>query len=119
WKPRLHEAESPRRIRGFESEIHFDSVRFAYPDAPEREVLKGVSFAVPKGKVVALVGASGAGKSSLVSLLPRIFDVSGGAIRVDGHDIRELSLEDLRALISVVSQDVFLFNDTIEANIRC
>jgi ABC-type multidrug transport system fused ATPase/permease subunit len=94
-------------------------VRFAYPDAPERNVLDGVSFSVPAGKVVALVGPSGAGKSSLVSLIPRIFDVTGGRIEIDGTDIHEYGLSDLRDLIAVVSQDVFLFNDTIEANIRC
>jgi ATP-binding cassette subfamily B protein len=65
------------------------------------------------------VGASGAGKSSLVSLLPRIFDVSGGVIQIDGRDVRDLRVSDLRSLISVVSQDVFLFNDTVAENIRC
>jgi subfamily B ATP-binding cassette protein MsbA len=94
-------------------------VAFAYPDAPDRPVLRDVSFTVPRGHAVALVGASGAGKSSLVSLVPRIFDVTGGAIRLDGRDIRELALEDLRRQVAVVTQDVFLFNDTIEENIRC
>jgi subfamily B ATP-binding cassette protein MsbA len=78
-----------------------------------------VSFEVPRGGVVALVGASGAGKSSLVSLVPRIFDVTGGAIRLDGVDVRELPLAKLREMVAVVSQDVFLFNDTIAENIRC
>lgn len=77
-----------------------------------------MSFEIPYGKVIALVGASGAGKSSLVSLIPRIFDVTAGRITIDGTDIRE-PLSDLRAQIAVVSQDVFLFNDTIEENIRC
>jgi subfamily B ATP-binding cassette protein MsbA len=119
WRPSLHEAANPARFGEFRDSIRFEGVRFAYPDAPAREVLHGVSFSLPRGKVVALVGASGAGKSSIVSLLPRIFDVTGGAIRVDGRDIRELDLEDLRRQIAVVSQDVFLFNDTIEENIRC
>ena len=119
WKTRLHEPEKPRAIRGFEREISLESVEFHYPDAPQRAVLNKVSFKVPRGKIVALVGPSGAGKSSLASLLPRIFDITGGAIRIDGHDIRDLALDDLRRLIAVVSQDVFLFNDTIEENIRC
>jgi subfamily B ATP-binding cassette protein MsbA len=119
WKPRLHESAAPKRIQGLEREIRFEDVRFAYPDAPDREILKGISLSVPKGKIVALVGASGAGKSSLASLLPRIFDVTGGSIRIDGADIREIALDDLRDCISVVSQDVFLFNDTIAENIRC
>lgn len=119
WKSRLHEPASPRSIAEFRESIRFDDVKFAYPDAPEREVLRGVSFEVKRGKVIAVVGASGAGKSSLVSLLPRIFDVSSGSIQIDGQDVRQLSLPDLRKQIAVVSQDVFLFNDTIAENIRC
>jgi subfamily B ATP-binding cassette protein MsbA len=119
WKPRMHEAEKPAPLKRFEREIRFDDVSFAYPDAPERPVLKRASFAVERGRVLALAGRSGAGKSSLVSLLPRIFDVTNGRILIDGQDIREVAVEDLRKLIAVVSQDVFLFNDTIEENIRC
>ncbi len=119
WKSNLIEKENPAPKKTFDSKISLEDVRFAYPDAKDREVLRGVSFDLQKGKTVALVGASGAGKSSLVNLLPRLFDVTGGAIKIDGRDIRDLSLADLRSLISVVSQDVFLFNDTIEENIRC
>jgi subfamily B ATP-binding cassette protein MsbA len=119
WRSNLHEPKTPLPLKTFTSEIRFENVNFAYPDAPERPVLKGASFAVQRGHVIALAGRSGAGKSSLVSLLPRIFDVTGGHIRIDGQDIREVSLEDLRSMIAVVSQDVFLFNDTIEENIRC
>jgi len=119
WKPHLHEAEKPVSVRGLDKEIKFENVYFAYPDTPSRAVLKGVNFTIPKGKVIALVGASGAGKSSLVNLLPRIFDVTGGTIRIDDVDIKEIITEDLRRLIAVVSQDVFLFNDTIAENIRC
>lgn len=92
---------------------------FAYPDAPQRVILNEVNFRIARNEVVALVGPSGAGKSSIVSLLPRIFDVTKGQIEIDGVDIRKFALDDLRKLISVVSQDVFLFNDTIEENIRC
>lgn len=119
YQPHYIEGPSPIPIKSFEREIRFSDVRFTYPDAPEREVLKGVSFTLPKGRVIALAGASGAGKSSVISLLSRIFDVSQGRIEIDGCDIRELSLEDLRRIIAVVTQDVFLFNDTIEENIRC
>jgi subfamily B ATP-binding cassette protein MsbA len=118
-KSHLGERASPVAIRNFEREIRVDDVSFAYPDAPTRPILKNISFTIPRGGVAALVGASGAGKSSFVSLMPRIFDVTGGAIRIDGTDIRDLALADLRQLIAVVSQDVFLFNDTIEENIRC
>lgn len=119
WRSNLHEPTSPLPLKTFARDIRFESVSFAYPDAPERPILKNATFSVERGHVLALAGRSGAGKSSLVSLLPRIFDVTSGRILIDGHDIRETSLEDLRSMIAVVSQDVFLFNDTIEENIRC
>jgi subfamily B ATP-binding cassette protein MsbA len=119
WKSRLRETPNPLTLNHFEREIKIDHVTFAYPDSPERQVLKNVSFTAKKGSITALVGASGAGKSSMVSLLPRIFDVTEGKIEIDGHDIRDYKLDDLRKQIAVVSQDVFLFNDTIEENIRC
>jgi ATP-binding cassette, subfamily B, bacterial MsbA len=119
WKTRLVEKPDAKSKTTFTGDIQLKDVRFAYPDAPEREVLRGISFKIPKGRSLALVGASGAGKSSLVSLLPRIFDVSSGKIEIDGIDVRDLKIEDLRSLISIVSQDVFLFNDTIAENIRC
>jgi subfamily B ATP-binding cassette protein MsbA len=119
WKPRLHEATDPKKLPGLSRELRLRDVSFAYPDQPARAVLKGVSFSVPRGHVIAVAGASGAGKTSLVSLIPRIFDVTGGSIEIDGVDVREFALEELRAKIAVVTQDVFLFNDTIEENIRC
>ena len=118
-KSHLVEKADAVSLKSFGNEVSVENVHFAYPDSPSRQVLKGISFKMPRGSVVALVGASGAGKSSFVSLMPRIFDVNEGAIRIDGTDIRDLALSDLRHLIAVVSQDVFLFNDTIEENIRC
>ncbi|MBC7385620.1 MAG: ABC transporter ATP-binding protein [Cryobacterium sp.] len=119
WKTRLVEKPDAIAKENFTRGISLRDVRFSYPDAPEREVLKGISLEIPKNHSIALVGASGAGKSSLVSLLPRIFDVTGGGIEIDGVDIRDLKISDLRSLISIVSQDVFLFNDTVAENIRC
>ncbi len=119
WEPHLYESPSPQPVNHLKNSIELKSVSFAYPDAPTRPILKKVSFSIPRGQAIAIVGASGAGKSSLVSLLPRIFDVTEGSIQIDGQDIRELALDDLRRMIAVVSQDVFLFNDTIEENIRC
>jgi ABC-type multidrug transport system fused ATPase/permease subunit len=119
WKSKLHEAESPRPVKTFRNSIQLKNVSFAYPDTPERLILKNISFTLLKGQTLALVGASGCGKSSLVSLIPRIFDSTVGLIEMDGVDIRQLSLDDLRKQIAVVSQDIFLFNDTIEENIRC
>ncbi len=128
WKP--HIASVPRgasrqkgseakRLKRFERDVVVSGISFAYPDASERKVLNDVSFEIKKGEVVALVGASGSGKSSFVNLITRIFDVNTGSISIDGHDIRSIPVEDLRSMIAVVSQDVFLFNDTIEENIRC
>jgi subfamily B ATP-binding cassette protein MsbA len=101
------------RVRG---DIEFDAVSFAYP-AGQGSALDGVSLHARPGEVVAIVGRSGSGKSTLVNLLPRFYDVSGGAVRIDGHDVREFELRNLREQIAVVSQEVVLFNDTIRANI--
>ena len=116
--------------------VELDHVRFRYPAAadvtvaslespsalggadPDRDVLLDVSLTIRPGETVALVGSSGSGKTSLASLIPRLYDVSGGAVRIDGHDVRDLTQESLRAAIGVVSQDPHLFHDTIGANLR-
>ena len=97
------------------AKIRFENVSFGYSD--DRQILKDVSFEVPSGKTVAVVGRSGSGKSTLVRLLFRFYDVSDGRITVDGQDIKNVSLESLHAAIGVVPQDTVLFNDTIEYNI--
>lgn len=119
WKNSLIKAKNPVHKTNLDSEINFKNVVFSYPDQPERTVLSDVSFTVPKGKVVALVGESGSGKSSLANLLPRLYDVNKGSIEIDGIDVRNLDINQLRDMVSVVSQDVFLFNETVENNIRC
>jgi len=96
--------------------VRFEDVRFAY-DA-ERPILKGLSFEVPAGKTVAIVGPSGGGKSTISRLLFRLYDVSGGKILIDGQDIRSVTQNSLRAAIGMVPQDTVLFNDTIRYNIR-
>jgi ATP-binding cassette, subfamily B, heavy metal transporter len=95
--------------------VRFDRVSFAYD--PARPILKDVSFEVPAGKTVAVVGASGAGKSTLARLLYRFYDVQGGAISIDGQDLRRVTQGTLRAAIGIVPQDTVLFNDTVEYNI--
>lgn len=114
------EAESIRSVAGaqdarFDDELRFDSVRFAYAEGPE--VLRGLSFRVKKGEKIALVGHTGAGKSTIVKLVNRMYDVTGGRILIDGVDIRELDLDALRRLSTAVPQDVFLFSGTLRENI--
>ncbi|MGJ3247646.1 MAG: ATP-binding cassette domain-containing protein [Elainellaceae cyanobacterium] len=96
--------------------IHFDHISFAYPGSSEA-VLTDVNLFLPKGKTLALVGASGAGKSTLADLLPRFYDPTAGHIRIDGIDLREFDLKTLRRSMGIVSQDAFLFNETIRNNI--
>ena len=97
-------------------EIRFDAVTFTYkPDAPP--VLDDVNLTARAGELVALVGGSGAGKTTLVNLLPRFFDATSGHVLLDGHDVRSCTLESLRAQIGLVTQETFLFNDTVAANI--
>ena len=85
---------------------------------PDRDVLDGLTIDILPGETVALVGVSGAGKSTLVSLIPRLYDVTSGAVRIDGQDVRDLTLESLRAAIGVVAQDPHLFHDSIGDNLR-
>lgn len=112
--PEPFSASEDVRLRG---DVSFDNVRFHYPSRPEIEVLAGVDFQANFGQKIALVGPSGAGKSTISSLLLRFYDVTGGAIRIDGKDIRDYSLEDLRGNMSIVPQDVILFGGSIRENI--
>jgi ATP-binding cassette subfamily B protein len=117
--------------------VEFDSVVFRYPPAsetaitsmeqnaglsiesdPDIDVLQGLSLSIASGETVALVGASGAGKSTTISLIPRLYDVTGGAVRIDGIDVRDLTLNTLRTSIGVVSQDPHLFHESIGDNLR-
>lgn len=104
---------SPTRVNG---DITFEDVSFRYRDQLD-DVLSGISVDIPAGQSVALVGRSGSGKSTMVSLLPRFYEYTGGDIRIDGHSLKEFSLQALRAQIALVTQNVVLFNDTIAANI--
>ena len=96
--------------------VEFDDVSFRYPGS-EREVLRGVSFAVEPGSTVAILGTTGSGKSTLVNLLPRFYDVTGGAVRLDGHDVRDVTLSSLRAQIGMVLQEARLFSGTVRDNV--
>ena len=103
----------PLQVNG--GEITLENVRFGYD--PDREILKGVSLTVPAGKTVAIVGSTGSGKSTIGRLLFRFYDVTGGALKIDGQDVREVTLSTLHDAIGVVPQDTVLFNDTIRYNI--
>jgi subfamily B ATP-binding cassette protein MsbA len=106
------------KLERFERSIVFDDVSFRYPNSPNGFLLHSVPLEVNAGEIMALVGPSGAGKTTLANLVPRFYDVTGGAIRIDGRDIRDFQLASLRAQIGIVAQDTFLFNDTVANNIR-
>jgi subfamily B ATP-binding cassette protein MsbA len=110
----IKDRESAESIAQLKEGVSFKNVSFAYE---EKQILKNLNFSVPKGKVIALVGPSGGGKSTIASLLPRFFDVSAGEIQLDGKDLRAYKLSDLRGLMGVVTQESILFNDTIFKNI--
>lgn len=133
--PMVRDKEDARAVRPGPLSVEFEKVNFAYPKAEEislaslesaakpemiesGEILKGISFHAPAGTLTALVGPSGAGKTTISSLLPRLYDVTSGAIRVGGDDIRDLKLESLRDSIGVVTQDAHMFHDSIAANLR-
>lgn len=104
-----------KAVSHLNGDIHFAGVTFGYEN--KDKVLRKVDLSIHAGETVALVGPSGAGKTTLCSLLPRFYDVEEGSITIDGMDIREMKLESLRSMIGIVQQDVFLFDGTIRENI--
>jgi ATP-binding cassette subfamily B protein len=132
--PMVDDAPDARRLPPGAATIEFDHVQFRYPTAgevslaslesvavldatPEQQVLHDVSFRAEPGQLVALVGPSGAGKTTITALVSRLYDVTGGAVRIGGHDVREVTLESLHEAIGVVTQDAHMFHDTIRANL--
>jgi len=132
--PMIDEKPEPRPVPSGPLSVEFDAVRFAYPAADRvslasleevavldqrggEEVLHGVSFRAEPGQMIALVGSSGAGKSTIASLIPRLYDVDSGAVRLSGVDVRDVSFADLRGAVGVVTQDGHLFHDTIRSNL--
>jgi ATP-binding cassette, subfamily B, bacterial MsbA len=114
-EPEIREASDARALVVKGGEIRFNDVRFAYANGTV--ALDGATLTVPAGKTVALVGASGAGKSTILNLIPRFYDAAAGAVTVDGVDVRQATLASLRGAIALVSQEVSLFDDTVRANI--
>ena len=113
----VHERPDARPLTGVSRTIEFRHVGFAYDDGPGKPILRDVSFTVAAGQVIAIVGLSGAGKTTLVNLLPRFYDVTSGGVLVDGIDIRDFTLKSLREQIGIVTQETVLFDDTIARNI--
>ena len=134
-RPMIVESNRPTPLPAGPVSVEFDDVRFGYPSADQvslaslesvatldtrggQEVLHGISFRAEAGQLVALVGSSGAGKSTVASLVPRLYDTVSGAVRLSDVDVRELSFDDVRGAVGVVTQDGHLFHDSIEANLR-
>jgi subfamily B ATP-binding cassette protein MsbA len=113
----VREAEGSRPLPRPRGDIEYKSVGFQYADGHGANVLRCVSFEARAGEVVAIVGTSGAGKTTLMNLLPRFYDVTDGTITIDGVDVREVTLRSLREQIGLVTQETVLFNDTVSANI--
>lgn len=111
----IKEPEKPVKFSSFENEVELRDVSFHYQEG--REVLKHINLTIPKGRTIALVGQSGSGKSTLVDLIPRYHDVTGGQILIDGKDVKNVGIRDLRSLIGNVNQEAILFNDTFYNNI--
>ena len=117
----IKEKENPEHISSFEHQIEFRHVSFAYTDRKSAElvyVLKDINLVIPKGKTVALVGQSGSGKSTMVDLIPRYYDVQEGEVLIDGINVKDLAVHDLRQLIGNVNQEAILFNASFKDNIR-
>jgi subfamily B ATP-binding cassette protein MsbA len=114
----VQEKSHPVHLKNFHHGFTFENVSFSYDDEEgQKRVLENINLTVERGEVIALVGPSGAGKTTLVNLIPRFFDVTSGRITIDGHDLRDVSLHSLRSLIAKVTQETILFNDTVRNNI--
>ncbi len=114
--PVVQERANPQTLDVQGGEIEFRNVAFTY-DGTDQQALNGLTLKAPAGKMAALVGPSGAGKSTILNLIPRFYDVTAGDVRIDGHDVRDVSFESLRCAIGLVSQEIILFDDTVRANI--
>jgi ABC-type multidrug transport system fused ATPase/permease subunit len=114
--PAIADRPGARTLPGFTSTLRFEGVSFRYPGSPDL-TLRDIGLDVHRGEVVAFVGMSGAGKSTLIDLVPRFHDVTAGRITVDGHDVRDVTQASLRAQIAVVTQETFLFSDSVHYNI--
>lgn len=116
-RPSVADAPGAPDLKIVEPVLRFEGVGFAYPSAPEAPVLHDVSFTARRGEIIGVIGPPGSGKTTIAQLIPRFYDVTAGAITIDGQDLRDVSLTSLRRAVKVVSQDVFMFTTTMENNI--
>ena len=115
-KSDIQDVDNAVKVKDLNSSLSFNNVSFSYGNE-DKKVLSNINFKINKGEIFALVGPSGAGKSTLVDLIPRFYDTLSGSIKIDGNDIKELELKSLRSLMGIVTQETFLFDDTVKANI--
>ena len=115
-KSDIQDVDNAFKVKDLKSSLSFNDVSFTYGNKDEK-VLNNINFKINKGEIFALVGPSGAGKSTLVDLIPRFYDTLSGSIKIDGKDIKDLELKSLRSLMGIVTQETFLFDDTVKANI--
>jgi len=115
-KSDIQDVDNATDVNDLKNSLSFDNVSFSYGDEKDK-VLSNINFQINKGEILALVGPSGAGKSTLVDLIPRFYDTLGGSIKIDGKDIKELKINSLRSLMGIVTQETFLFDDSVRANI--
>ena len=115
-KSDIQDVNHATEVNDLKNSLSFDNVSFSYGDEKDK-VLSNINFQINKGEILALVGPSGAGKSTLVDLIPRFYDTLGGSIKIDGKDIKELKINSLRSLMGIVTQETFLFDDSVRANI--
>ena len=116
-EPKVTNKENSVNFEEFKKEILFSNVEFSYLDSKEK-ILKGINLKVEKGETIALVGNSGGGKSTIVNLIPRFFDVTNGSLEIDGIDVRDYNVKSLRKKIGIVPQETFLFSGTLKSNIK-
>jgi subfamily B ATP-binding cassette protein MsbA len=115
-KSDIQDVDHATEVNDLKNTLSFDNVSFSYGDQKDK-VLNNINFQINKGEILALVGPSGAGKSTLVDLIPRFYDTLSGSIKIDGKDIKELKINSLRSLMGIVTQETFLFDDSVKANI--
>ncbi len=117
-EPEMKDREDAKTLPPVRGEVEFDHVSFAYPDEPERDVLRDISFHIRPGETIALVGPTGAGKTTIISLISRFYDVTGGQVRIDGFPVQDVTVESLRSQMGIMTQENYMFSGTIADNIR-